>query len=107
MGTPFIEEDLWYWSASTIKNASRAFNWVFYGLKPMEFSKSTRVNDAPSQLALGAAASPGDRFVDVNEDGKIDLDDRTDIGPIPTATMGFNTQFNYKALDFLCIPLLL
>jgi hypothetical protein len=31
---------------------------------------------------LGAAASPGDiRFVDVNEeDGKIDLDDRTDIG---------------------------
>jgi hypothetical protein len=47
------------------------------------------VNDAPSQLALGAAASPGDiRFVDVNEDGKIDLDDRTDIGdPIPTATM--------------------
>jgi hypothetical protein len=42
--------------------------------------------------------------VDVNGDGKINFEDRTDIGdPIPTATMGFNVQFNYKALDFLCI----
>jgi hypothetical protein len=31
--------------------------------------------------------------VDVNEDGKIDFDDRTDIGdPIPEATMGLNLQ---------------
>jgi hypothetical protein len=75
----------------------------FYGLKTDGiFQNQKEVNDAPSQLALGAEASPGDiRFVDVNEDGKIDLDDRTDIGdPIPTATMGFNMQFNYKALDF-------
>jgi hypothetical protein len=35
---------------------------------------------------------PGDiRYVDVNGDGEISFDDRTDIGdPIPAATMGFN-----------------
>jgi hypothetical protein len=39
--------------------------------------------------------------VDVNEDGKIDFDDRTDIGdPIPEATMGLNLQLNYKTFDF-------
>jgi hypothetical protein len=42
------------------------------------------------------------RYVDVNGDGEISFDDRTDIGdPIPAATMGFNVQLNYKSLDFL------
>jgi TonB-linked SusC/RagA family outer membrane protein len=75
----------------------------FYGLKTNGiFQNQQEVNDAPSQAELGVAASPGDiRYVDVNGDGKINMDDRTDIGdPIPTATMGFNMQFNYKALDF-------
>lgn len=75
----------------------------FYGLKTNGvFQNQQEVNAAPSQVELGVAASPGDiRYVDVNGDGKINFDDRTDIGdPIPTATMGFNMQFNYKALDF-------
>ena len=75
----------------------------FYGLKTNGiFQNQQQVNDAPSQAELGVAASPGDiRYVDVNGDGKINFDDRTDIGdPIPTATMGFNLQFNYKAVDF-------
>jgi hypothetical protein len=41
MGTPFIERGSWYWSA-TIKNARGHSIGYFYGLKPMEFSKSTR-----------------------------------------------------------------
>ena len=47
-------------------------------------------------------ASPGDiRFVDINGDGIINSDDRTDIGnPIPDATMGLNLSFNYKNWDF-------
>ncbi|MDG2433811.1 TonB-dependent receptor [Flavobacterium sp.] len=75
----------------------------FYGLKTNGiFQNQQEVNDAPSQAELGVAAFPGDiRYVDVNGDGKINFDDRTDIGdPIPTATMGFNLQFNYKAVDF-------
>jgi ABC-type long-subunit fatty acid transport system fused permease/ATPase subunit len=47
---------------------------------------------------------PGDiRYVDVNGDGKINFEDRTDIGDPITATMGFNVQFNYKALDFFYV----
>ena len=41
------------------------------------------------------------RFVDQNNDGKIDLDDRVDLGnPIPDATMGLNFTINYKKFDF-------
>ncbi|PKH67412.1 SusC/RagA family protein [Flavobacterium sp. ALD4] len=75
----------------------------FYGLKTNGvFQNQAEVDAAPSQAGVGAKASPGDiRYVDVNGDGEISFDDRTDIGdPIPAATMGFNMQLNYKALDF-------
>ena len=47
-------------------------------------------------------ASPGDlRFVDVNNDGVIDANDKTYIGdPIPDVTMGLNFSFDYKNFDF-------
>lgn len=75
----------------------------FYGYKTDGvFQNQAEVDAHPSQLALGANAAPGDiKFVDTNADGKIDADDRTNIGdPIPQATMGFNLQMNYKNLDF-------
>jgi len=75
----------------------------FYGLKTDGiFQNQAEVDAHPSQLALGANAAPGDiRYADVNSDGKINFDDRTDIGdPIPEATMGFNVQLNYKGFDF-------
>ena len=52
--------------------------------------------------ATQADAAPGDlRFVDQNNDGIINQDDRTDIGnPIPDATMGLNLSVKYKAIDF-------
>ncbi|WP_031427904.1 SusC/RagA family TonB-linked outer membrane protein [Flavimarina sp. Hel_I_48] len=48
-------------------------------------------------------ASPGDvRFVDQNNDGTINADDKINIGdPNPDLTFGFNIGFNYKALDFI------
>ncbi len=56
----------------------------------------------PSQLALGATASPGDiRYKDLNNDNIIDENDRTYLGdPIPDYTFGFNLGLNYKNLDF-------
>ena len=75
----------------------------FYGYKTDGiFQNQAEVAAHPSQVALGANASPGDiRFVDVNNDGVIDAKDRTNLGnPIPKATMGFNFQVNYKNLDF-------
>jgi len=66
------------------------------------FQNQAEVDAHPSQLALGALASPGDlRYVDTNQDGVINTQDKTDVGsPIPNATMGFNLQFNYKTFDF-------
>jgi TonB-linked SusC/RagA family outer membrane protein len=74
------------------------FGYVTDGI----FQNQAEVDAHPSQVALGAAASPGDlRFKDINGDGVIDLNDRTNIGnPIPDATMGFNMQLNYKNFDF-------
>ncbi|QSW89830.1 MULTISPECIES: TonB-dependent receptor [Flavobacterium] len=76
----------------------------FYGYKTDGiFQNQAEIDAHPSQLALGANAAPGDiRYVDVNGDGVIDTKDKTNIGdPIPDATMGFNLQLNYKALDFV------
>ena len=66
------------------------------------FQNQDEVEAHPSQLALGANAQPGDiRFVDINQDGVIDEDDRTFIGdPIPNFTMGLNLGFDYKNFDF-------
>ncbi len=66
------------------------------------FQTADDVAAAPSQVALGAEAQPGDiRYRDLNGDGVIDLDDRTYLGdPIPDFTMGFNLNLNYKNWDF-------
>ncbi|MCR9099643.1 MAG: TonB-dependent receptor [bacterium] len=66
------------------------------------FQNAAEVEAHPSQIALGAEAQPGDlRFVDINGDGVIDADDRTNLGdPIPDFTMGLNLGFEYKRLDF-------
>ncbi len=51
---------------------------------------------------LQANAKPGDvRFVDVNDDGVLDPDDRTMIGnPTPDFTFGMNASLEYKQFDF-------
>lgn len=76
----------------------------FYGYQTNGiFQNADEVEAHPSQLALGAAAQPGDiRYVDVNQDGMIDPNDRTNIGdPIADLTMGFNFQLKVKRFDFL------
>ncbi|MGB7785739.1 MAG: TonB-dependent receptor [Salinimicrobium sp.] len=76
----------------------------FYGYKTDGvFQTAAEVAAHPSQAALGAPAQPGDiRYVDLNGDGVITTDDRTNIGdPIPEATMGLNLNINYGPMDFV------
>jgi hypothetical protein len=76
----------------------------FYGYKTDGlFQTQAEVDAHPSQGALGAEAAPGDiRFVDANNDGVINSDDRTNIGnPIPDFVMGLNISLNYKNFDFI------
>lgn len=75
----------------------------FYGLQTDGiFQNQAEVNAHPSQSALGAVASPGDiRFKDINGDGVINFDDRTNVGsPLPDFTMGFNFNIKYGNVDF-------
>ena len=76
----------------------------FYGYKTDGvFQDQAQVDAHPSQLALGANATPGDiRYVDINGDGVINPDDRTDLGnPIPLVTMGLNLRLDYRNFDFV------
>ena len=71
----------------------------FYGLETDGIFQTQAEVDAH---ATQANAAPGDlRFIDQNNDGVIDVNDRTMIGnPIPDVTMGFNMSFNFKQFDF-------
>lgn len=71
----------------------------FYGLQTDGIFQNQGEVDAH---ATQMNAAPGDlRFVDINNDGVIDSNDRTDIGnPIPDATMGLNLTLNFKRFDF-------
>ncbi|MGJ8592499.1 MAG: SusC/RagA family TonB-linked outer membrane protein [Aquaticitalea sp.] len=76
----------------------------FYGYQTDGiFQNQAEVDAHASQSALGANASPGDiRYVDINGDGVLNSDDRTNIGdPIPDVTMGLNLNLNYKNFDFI------
>lgn len=76
----------------------------FYGYQTDGiFQNQAEIDAHPNQSALGATPQPGDiRFVDVNGDGVVTADDRTDIGdPVPDATMGLNLTFEYKGIDFV------
>jgi TonB-linked SusC/RagA family outer membrane protein len=64
------------------------------------FQNQAQVESLPT---INDNVRPGDLiFVDINNDGVIDDDDRTNIGnPIPDFTMGFNWSFEYKNFDFV------
>jgi TonB-linked SusC/RagA family outer membrane protein len=76
----------------------------FYGLQTDGlFQNQAEVNAHPSQAGLGSVVtSPGDiRYKDVNNDGVIDIKDRTNIGkPQADFYMGFNFSGTYKNWDF-------
>jgi hypothetical protein len=72
---------------------------AFYGYKTDGLFQTTSDLDAYPHLST---AIPGDlKFVDVNNDGKINGDDRTFIGsPIPKLILGLTLGVDYKDFDF-------
>lgn len=72
---------------------------AFYGYKTNGVFQTIADLNAYPHLST---AIPGDlRIVDVNNDGKIDGNDRTYIGsPIPKFILGFNFEADYKGIDF-------
>ena len=83
----------------------------FYGYKTAGVIQNT--SDLESYLAKncggdavnslqGNGIAPGDlKFVDVNGDGVINTDDKTEIGsPHPKVTMGVTLGFDWKGFDF-------
>ena len=63
------------------------------------FQNQAEVDANPT---INDAVQPGNLiFVDTNNDGIIDEEDKTNLGdPLPDATMGFNISINYKNFDF-------
>ncbi|EDP72381.1 putative outer membrane protein, probably involved in nutrient binding [Flavobacteriales bacterium ALC-1] len=78
----------------------------FYGYKTdgiyQTQAEINALNASSPEGTYHEGAAPGDlKFVDVNGDGEITADDRTNIGdPIAEVTMGFNLGFQYKNIDF-------
>lgn len=72
---------------------------AFYGYKTAGVFQS--IDDLNAYPHLSTAV-PGDlRFVDINNDGKIDGNDRTYIGsPIPKFILGLNFEVDYLGFDF-------
>ena len=82
--------------------------WYFWGYKTDGFFENTDevlgyVNGNDSLLQPDAI--PGDvRFVDVNEDGVIDQDDKVYLGkPLPTWSYGLTVSLSYKIFDFSAV----
>lgn len=69
--------------------------------------RTAGIFQTPEQVAntptINDNVRPGDLiFVDINNDGVIDDNDRTNIGnPIPDVTMGLNISFDFKNFDFV------
>jgi TonB-dependent starch-binding outer membrane protein SusC len=78
----------------------------FWGLKTAGiFQTEEEVNAYVSKTGgkIQPNAQPGDvKYVDLNNDGVIDANDKTKIGdPNPDVTFGFNIALDYKGFDFL------
>jgi outer membrane receptor protein involved in Fe transport len=76
----------------------------FWGFKTEGIFQNQAEIEARKAKGLGVidGAQPGDVvFSDINKDGVIDDDDKTDIGnPYPDVTGGLNISLSYNGLDF-------
>jgi TonB-linked SusC/RagA family outer membrane protein len=77
------------------------YGWTTDGLYQNQSEINSDPNIANDPRREAGRIKPGDvRFLDLNNDGKIDDEDRTIIGdPTPSVTYGFNSNFGYKGFD--------
>jgi TonB-linked SusC/RagA family outer membrane protein len=80
-----------YKTAGVIQNAADLQNYI-----------NENCGGKAANSLQGSSLKPGDlKFVDTNHDGKISIDDKTDLGhPLPNVTMGFSLNCGYKGFDF-------
>jgi len=74
----------------------------FYGYKSLGiFQNQKQIDEYKGAKENGAQTQPGDViWADINHDGVIDADDRTEIGnPHPDMTLGFSFNVSWKMLD--------
>ena len=74
---------------------------VYESLEDIENSPKTAKHPSNGVYNRSNTVWVGDlKYKDINEDGKIDDQDRTDIGsPLPKFTFGWNNTFRYKGFD--------
>ena len=74
---------------------------VYESLEDIENSPKTAKHPANGVYNRANTVWVGDlKYKDINEDGVIDTQDRTDIGsPLPLFTFGWNNTFRYKGFD--------
>lgn len=77
-----------------------AFDGIFQSMDEV-FENTTTLEDGSVKI-IQPSAQPGDvRYVDYNQDGQIDLDDRQWMGsPLPKFEAGLNVSAEYKGIDF-------
>ncbi len=75
---------------------------VIQNVQDLEAYKSTLKNGDAANSKQGTALAVGDlKFVDVNGDGVINDDDKTELGdPHPDVTMGISLGASWKGFDF-------
>lgn len=85
------------WRMETGQRYGQQFGLIALGL----FKDEEDIATSPKQTF--GDVRPGDvKYLDLNGDGIIDIEDRTPIGysSIPEIIYGFGTQFDYKGFDF-------
>ncbi len=76
------------------------YGYEIAGIFQDKYDVEEYVNSNGQQIQPNA--NPGDfKFVNQNDDNKIDANDKVNLGsPIPKFTYGFNASLNYKSIDF-------
>lgn len=107
----FIQRTSWWMNDWTQRATVGQQPWLFRGYieeglfqSADEIAKSSLPvdnNDNPRPIDPNNGIWVGDvKYRDINKDGKIDVDDETDIGnPWPKLTAGFTNSFSYKGFD--------
>jgi TonB-linked SusC/RagA family outer membrane protein len=107
----FIERTSWWMNNWTQRSAIGSQPWLFRGyIEEGLFQSVEEINNSAVPVDNAGNRWPtnaqngiwvGDvKYKDINGDGKIDVNDQTNIGnPWPTYTMGLTNTFSYKGFD--------